>query len=66
VYTQVWKGGVSHAPVFRYMVQTEVYIGGQAFEIDVEGEMERNVNGAKDSAAARLLSWIGEQGIPVS
>lgn len=65
VYTLVWKGGACHAPLFKYMVQTTIVIGGQAFEIDVEGEVERNVNGAKDLAAARLLAWFQEQAVPI-
>lgn len=47
------------------MVQTRVCLGGQDFEIDVEGEVEKNANGAKDSAAGRLLAWFREQGIPI-
>ena len=47
------------------MVQTTICLGGQAFEIDVEGEAERDVKGAKDSAAARLLAWFREQGVPL-
>ncbi|KAG0565599.1 hypothetical protein KC19_7G000600 [Ceratodon purpureus] len=66
VYTLIWKGGVSHAPLFIYRVQSTISLGGQAFEIDVEGEAARDVKGAKDSAAARLLTWFQEQGVPIS
>lgn len=47
------------------MVQTIIALDGQAFEIDVEGGTEKDVRGAKDSAASRLLAWLGEQGIPL-
>ena len=51
---------------FIYRVQSTISLGGQAFEIDVEGEAARDVKGAKDSAAARLLTWFQEQGVPIS
>lgn len=66
VYTLVSKGGVSHAPLFLYMVQTTIILRGRAFEIDAEGEVERDIKGAKDSAAARLLEWLGEEGFFIS
>jgi hypothetical protein len=48
---------------FIYMVETTISLGGQAFDIDVEGEVERDENGAKDSAVARLMAWLREQGV---
>ena len=50
---------------FIYMVQTTICLGGQGFEIDVEGEAEQDVKGAKDFAAARLFAWFREQGVPL-